>query len=136
MAEGWATYSTFLMDEAGFNTPEEHISELHSSVRLAARTVVDANLHSGRFTFEDGVRYYTKEIGMPAQAAHNEVVKNSMFPGTGAMYLLGLDAILRLRQELSVRGGSSFSFKRFHTLLLGFGSIPVSMVSRELLRRN
>jgi hypothetical protein len=134
MAEGWATYSTLLMDEAGFNTPEEHIAELHSSVRLAARTVVDANLHSGRFTFEDGVNYYVREIGMTPKAAHGEAVKNSMFPGTGAMYLLGLDQILRLRQDLSAKEGSSFSLRRFHSSLLGFGSIPVAMVSRELLR--
>jgi len=136
MAEGWATYSTLLMDEAGFNTPEEHIAELHSSIRLAARTVVDANLHSGRFTFEDGVNYYTREIGMAPKAAHSEVVKNSMFPGTGAMYLLGLDAILRLRQDLSAKEETSFSLKRFHTLLLSFGSIPVKMVSRELQRQD
>ncbi len=133
MAEGWATYSTLLMDEAGFNTPEEHIAELHSSVRLAARTVVDANLHSGKFTFEDSVNYYVKEIGMSPKAAHNEVVKNSMFPGTGAMYLLGLDQILRLRQDLSSKEGSNFSLKRFHTSLLGIGSIPLAMISKELL---
>ncbi len=133
MAEGWATYSTLLMDEAGFNTPEEHIAELHSSMRLAARSVVDAGLHSGRFSFEDGVNYYVSEIGMTPKAAHNEVVKNSMLPGTGAMYLLGLDGILDLRKSLSAKEGSGFNLKRFHNSLLSYGSIPVAIVSKELL---
>lgn len=133
MAEGWATYSTLLMDEVGFNSPEEHVAEIHSSVRLAARSVVDANLHSGRFSFEDGVKYYVEEVGMAPKAARNEVVKNSMFPCTGAMYLLGLDGILNLRNRMSARMKESFSLKQFHNSLLSFGSIPVSIVSRELL---
>ena len=93
MAEGWASYSTDLMDEFGFNSAAEHIAELHSRLRLTARAVVDANLHLGRFSFEDAVSFYIKEVSMSPKAAHNEVVKNSMFPGTGAMYLLGMDKI-------------------------------------------
>lgn len=133
MAEGWATYSTHLMDEVGFNSPEEHVAELHSSMRLAARSVVDANLHSGRFSFKDAVSYYVAEIGMTPKAAHSEVVKNSMFPCTGAMYLLGFDGILDLRDAVQKRDGMGFSIKRFHGSLLNYGSIPVSIVSKELL---
>jgi hypothetical protein len=133
MAEGWATYSTHLMDEAGFNSPEEHVAELHSSMRLAARSVVDANLHSGKFSFKDAVAYYVADIGMTPKAAHSEVVKNSMFPCTGGMYLLGFDGILNLRNAVTKREGLGFSLKRFHRSLLNYGSIPVSMVTRELL---
>jgi len=133
MAEGWATYATHLMDEVGFNTPEEHVAQLHSSMRLTARSVVDANLHSGHFSFNNAVSYYVAEIGMTPKAAYSEVVKNSMFPCTGAMYFLGLDAILKLRSEISKKEGIGFSLKRFHGLLLNYGSIPIPIVSRALL---
>ncbi len=133
MAEGWATYSTALMDEVGFNTPEEHIAELHSQLRLISRAVVDSNLHSGKFSFEDAVNFYVNEVGMTQKAAYNEVVKNSTFPCTGSMYLLGFDGIMNLREEMTLKEGSNFNMQRFHNSLLSFGSVPVSMIRREMV---
>jgi len=133
MAEGWATYSTTLMDEVGFNTQDEHIAELHSQLRLISRSVVDSNLHSGRFSFEDAVNFYVNEVGMTPKAALNEVVKNSAFPCTGSMYLLGLDGIVTLRREIARNEGSNFNIKRFHNSLLSFGSVPVSVIKQEMM---
>ena len=132
MAEGWACYATELMDELGFLTPLERVAQQHTRVRLLARAIVDIELHQGTMSFEDAVRFYAERAEMNADAARAEVVKNSMFPGTGLMYWLGTQGILDLREEMKRREGPRFSLRRFHGELLGYGSIPVPLVARMM----
>jgi uncharacterized protein (DUF885 family) len=133
IAEGWACYATDLMDETDFLTPFESVAEQHTRVRLLARMVVDIELHTGRMTLDDAVAFYQEEVGMSADAARAEGVKNSMFPGTAMMYWLGLTALHELRRELAGRRGAGFSLRAFHDELLSFGSIPV-LLSARLMR--
>jgi hypothetical protein len=130
MAEGWACYATDLMDEHGFLTPEESVSQQHTRARLLARAVVDIGLHEGSLTLDEAVAIYRDRIGMPAPAAQAEACKNSMFPGTALMYWLGADGIHRLRRERERIEGASFSLRRFHDRLLSFGAIPVPLIAR------
>jgi uncharacterized protein (DUF885 family) len=130
MAEGWACYATELMAEHGFLTPREQLSELHTRVRMAARAICDVRLHTGRWTIDDAASFYQRAAAMPAAAARAEAEKNSMFPGTALMYLMGNDGILGLRRELAARPG--FSLRGFHDRLLAFGSVPVSLIAAEM----
>ncbi|HVT41070.1 MAG TPA: DUF885 family protein [Gemmatimonadaceae bacterium] len=135
MAEGWACYATDLMEELGFLTPLEEVSQQHSRVRLLARAVVDIGLHQGSMTFADAVRFYQEHARMPHSAALAEATKNSMFPCTAIMYWLGTQGIHELRRELELRRGPTFSLRQFHDELLGYGSIPVPLVARIMLER-
>jgi pyrroline-5-carboxylate reductase len=65
-----------------------------------------------------------------AAAAHAEAVKNSLFPGTALEYLVGTDAIHRLRRDLAARPG--FELGAFHDRLLAHGSIPVTLAAAAL----
>ncbi len=133
MTEGWACYATALMEEVGFLTPLERVSELHSRVRFLGRAIVDISLHQRSMTFDEAVRFYVDQVGMAEPVARNEVTKNSMFPGTGLMYWLGMQGILDLRDELRRRHGAGFALKQFHDDLLEHGSMPVPMVARRML---
>ena len=133
MAEGWACYATELMDEIGFLSQIERVSEQHSRLRFLARAIVDIELHQGTMQLRDAVHFYVAQVGMPADAAHAEAVKNSMFPGTAIMYWLGTQGILDLRERLRQRRGAGFSLRQFHDELLGWGSLPVPLVSRLML---
>jgi len=130
MAEGWACYATDLMDEVGFLTPDESLSQQHTRARLAARAVVDIGLHEGSLSFDQGVAVYRDRIGMPPDAARAEACKNSMFPGAALMYWLGTDALHRLRAARERVDGAAFDLQRFHDRVLSFGSIPVPLVER------
>lgn len=134
MAEGWACYATDLAGEAGALTPLEAYGEVHGRVRMAARAVVDVQLHRGRMTLEDAVAYYRSQAGMSAEAARGEAVKNSMFPGGALMYLMGTDAIHRLRRETMRRQGPAFDLRRFHDTFLSYGSVPVSLIAKAMTR--
>lgn len=130
MTEGWACYATDLAGEAGLLTPLEQYSERHTRLRMCARAVVDVRLHQGRWTLEEGARYYEQHAGMSEAAARAEVVKNSMFPGAAVIYVMGGDAIHRLRRDLSPRPG--FLLRAFHDELLSYGSVPVALVAEAM----
>jgi hypothetical protein len=130
MAEGWACYATDLMDQCGFLTPAESVSQQHTRARLLARAVVDIGLHERSMDFDAAVAVYRDRIGMPHEAAVGEACKNSMFPGTALMYWLGAEGIHRLRRERERVEGAAFSVRRFHDRLLSYGSIPVPLIAR------
>lgn len=131
MAEGWACYVTDLVDEAGFLTPAEQYAQHQTRLRIAARAVVDVRLHHGRWSLADAAAFYEQRVGMPAAAAHAEAVKNSLFPSTASMYLAGWQAIRNARREFLRK---PVSLREFHERFLSFGSIPVSLVAKALLR--
>ena len=133
MAEGWACYATQLMDELGFLSPLEQVSEQHSRVRFLARAIVDIGFHEGSLSFHDAIDLFTTEAGMEPSVAQAEVVKCSMFPGTAIMYWLGTQTILEMRAQRRRTQGPAFTLRAFHDELLGYGSIPVPLVSRLML---
>jgi uncharacterized protein (DUF885 family) len=130
LAEGWACYATDLAEEIGLLTPAERFAQHSARLRMAARAVVDIRLHQGRFTLQEAADFYARRVGMPANQAFAEALKNSLFPGAACMYLAGWDGIWRLRREFADARGTSL--RAFHDGLLSFGSVPVSLVGRAL----
>lgn len=132
MAEGWACYATGLMGELGGLSPLESVAERHSAVRQLVRAVVDLSFHAGELSFDEAVALFVGRAGMDPAVARAEVVKCSMFPGTAAMYWIGTQGILDLRDRVRARDGAGFDLKAFHDDLLGHGSIPVPLVARMM----
>ncbi|MEO5761274.1 MAG: DUF885 family protein [Vicinamibacteria bacterium] len=135
MAEGWACYATDLMGEAGFLTPLERYAERQGRARMCARAIVDVKVHRGEWTLDQAARFYEEDALMPRAAAMSEAVKNSMFPATAVMYLMGRDAIHRLRSEMQRLQGREFSLKGFHDEFLSYGSIPVRLIAAAMKER-
>jgi uncharacterized protein (DUF885 family) len=130
MAEGWACYATEIMEEVGFLTPLESFAERHTRLRMAARALVDIRLHTGKLSLDQAVAFYRERVGMTSAAAKSEAVKNSMFPGTALMYLMGTDTIRQLRDDLSALPG--FELQTFHDRLLSYGSVPVALIADQM----
>ena len=97
-----------------------------------ARAVVDLELHTGRMTFDEAVRFHVEAAQLTPAAAHAEATKCSMFPGTAMMYWLGLRDLWRLRSAEEASRGANFSSKAFHDELLGFGSVPVALAAKVM----
>jgi len=132
-AEGWACYATDLMDEIGFLDPLERLSQAHARLRMATRALVDVRLHQGEWTLEQAAACYRDQVGMSADAAHAEAVKNSLFPGTALMYLTGTEQIHRLRRDLATRQ-KTFTLRTFHDRFLSYGSVPVALIGKAMLQ--
>lgn len=135
MAEGWSCYTTELMDEFGFCTPLESLSQVQSRLRMAARAVVDVELHQGKMTLDEAAAFYRDEAGMADGAAYGEAVKNSMNPGAALMYLTGTDQIHALRREM-IGDRTGLPLRAFHDRFLSHGSIPVSMIAASMRAGN
>jgi uncharacterized protein (DUF885 family) len=133
MAEGWATYATQLLAETDLVAPLERFAARHGRLRAAARALVDIRLHEGRLSLDDAARIYEERAGMSSAAARGEAVKNSMFPGAALIYLVGSDLIRRLRAQAAVRQGSAFDVRAFHDRLLQQGSLPIALITPEML---
>jgi len=135
MAEGWACYATALMEELGFLTPLERVSEQHSRVRFLVRAVGDLAFHAGEMTFDELGGLHEREAGLAPEAARGEAAKCAMFPGTASMYWIGTQGIFDLRASLAASAaarGEPFALGDFHDELLGHGSLPVPLVARMM----
>ena len=132
LAEGWATYSVSLMDEANFLTALESYSLHHARLRACARAIVDVGIHTGKLTLDQARNFYAARVAMSESAARAEAVKNTMFPGAAMMYLIGSDAIVNLRNEMKSKHGAAFNLKNFHDALLSHGSIPVPLIAQSM----
>src|SRR5437773_1063131 len=130
MAEGWACYATDVMEEIGFLDAFDQLALAHTRLRIAARAAVDVRLHTGRWTLEQAEACYRDDVGMSAEAARTEAVKNSMFPATALMYLVGTTLIHTLRRDLA--GTLGFELRSFHDRLLSYGSVPVALASEAM----
>jgi len=130
MAEGWACYVCDLMEEVGFLSPVERVSQQHTRVRILARAVVDLSFHTGRMTSDEAAAFFETHGMMPAAGAAGEALKCAMFPGTASMYWIGTRGIHALRHAVAARAGATFSRRRFHDRFLSYGAIPVGLIAQ------
>ena len=80
-------------------------------------------------SLEEAQRFYLETTRMSERAARAEVTKNSMFPGAAVIYFVGAKLIHELRRELT----PGLELRAFHDAFLSHGSIPVSLIRREML---
>lgn len=128
MVEGWACHAQDLMLELDhFLEPEERLLQKAAERRNMASVLVDLNLHSGAWSFADAQRCYV-DAGFPKARIEGELIRNSMLPGSRAMYWLGTREIRRMRQAW--RG----SARSFHDRLLACGHVPVTWADQAMQR--
>jgi uncharacterized protein (DUF885 family) len=70
---------------------------------------------------------------MERHMAFGEARRYTMSPTYQSSYLLGKEQIVSLRSEFAARAGSNYTPKSFHDKLCSYGSIPVSLIRREIL---
>jgi uncharacterized protein (DUF885 family) len=128
MVEGWASYAQDLLMEArGFYTPEEILLLKHDERRNAARVLVDIKLHIGEWSMREAMAFY-REAGFAPALIEDEVVRNSMLPGSRLIYWLGVEGIKALRKRWK---GDVIEF---HDSLLSYGHVPLAWIGQEMER--
>lgn len=133
--EGWALYTEEMLLRRGFYAPGSAAEGqiLRLSRYRAARVGVDVNLHTGRWTFDQGVKYFMEAGGLDQEAATGEAAGAASEPTQKMTYIRGKFQILRLLGRYRDKMGPGFTLKRFHDDLLANGSLPVSIQSWILL---
>ena len=128
--EGWALYGEEMLMREGLY-PDQSPSQgqvLRLSRYRAARIGVDVNLQTGRWSFEQAVRYFMEAGGLDREAAEGEAAGAASQPSQKIGYMVGKWQIMRLLGRYRDREGSGFRLGAFHDQLISYGSLPLSII--------
>ncbi len=133
--EGWALYGEEMLVREGLYAPESAgaAQVLRLSRYRAARIGVDVNLHTGRWSFEQGVNYFMDGGGLDKEAAEGEAAGAASSPTQKISYITGKWQIMRLLGRYRDAKGADFRLGQFHDDLIAHGSLPVSILTWILL---
>ncbi|MFZ0646231.1 MAG: DUF885 family protein, partial [Candidatus Acidiferrales bacterium] len=98
-----------------------------------ARAIVDPNLASGTWTFDQAVQFFAHETGFSPAQAKAAVSAIALGPGYVIAYTAGRRQIETLLPEYWAQAGANASLHDFHVRLLCYGTTPLSIVGPELL---
>jgi uncharacterized protein (DUF885 family) len=133
--EGWALYGEEMLMRTGLypnNSPAQG-QILRLSRYRAARIGVDVNLHTGKWSFEQAVKYFMEAGGLDREAAEGEAAGAAASPTQKITYMTGKWQIMRLLGKYRDKQGANFRLGQFHDDLLKNGSMPLSIVEWLLL---
>ena len=124
--EGWALYSEQLAVEVGMTKNlYDELGVLQSEMFRANRLVVDTGLHYKKWSREKAMDYMKKTTGMSDTEVRVEIERYIVWPGQATSYKMGMLKILELRQKAKDVLGESFDIKKFHTVVLDQGIVPL-----------
>ncbi|MFZ2030696.1 MAG: DUF885 family protein [Vitreimonas sp.] len=128
-AEGWGLYAEQLADEMGVyaNNPFGKLGYLQSAAFRASRLVCDTGLHTKRWTREQAIQSMAQATGRPVTAVTTEVERYCVWPGQACAYMVGRQALNRMRDHARETLGSTFDLKGFHDTVLTNGATPLSV---------
>ena len=133
--EGWALYGEEMLMQTGLypnNSPAQG-QILRLSRYRAARIGVDVNLHTGRWSFEQAVKYFMDAGGLDREAAEGEAAGAASSPTQKISYIVGKWQIMNLLGRYKDRQRDNFRLGQFHDDLIKNGSLPVSVIEWILL---
>jgi len=133
--EGWALYGEEMLMRTGLypnNSPAQG-QILRLSRYRAARIGVDVNLHTGRWSFDQAVKYLMDAGGLDREAAEGEAAGAASSPTQKISYIVGKWQIMNLLGRYKDRQGENFQLGQFHDDLIKNGSLPVSVIEWILL---
>jgi uncharacterized protein (DUF885 family) len=133
--EGWALYGEEMLMRTGLypnNSPAQG-QILRLSRYRSARIGVDVNLHTGRWNFEQAVKYFMEAGGLDREAAEGEAAGAASSPHQKISYIIGKWQIMNLLGRYKDRQGDNFRLGQFHDDLIKNGSLPVAIIEWILL---
>ncbi len=134
--EGWAEYAATLTGEMGlYDDPFDRYGRLVFDAFLTSRLVVDTGMNSLGWSWERAKEYMrTHTLATPAEIDSDTLRYACGIPAQALAYKLGDEEILRMRANVQERLGDRFSFRDFHSAILGAGGIPLPVLEWHLDR--
>ena len=135
LVEGWALYTEEMLMRTGLY-PDDSAAQgqiLRLSRYRAARVGADVNLHTGRWSFEQAVKYFMEAGGLDRESAEGEAAGALASPSQKITYMVGKWQVMRLLGRYRDHEGPKYSLGAFHDALLANGSLPLSVVEWLLL---
>lgn len=133
--EGWALYVERLAKEMGFYTdPYSDFGRLGREIWRAIRLVVDTGIHAKGWSEEQALAYYSANSPQPIGKIRSEIRRYFVTPGQATSYKVGMQKILQLRDRARTALGKRYDQRMFHEIVLGSGSLPLSILEMQVDR--
>jgi uncharacterized protein (DUF885 family) len=131
--EGWALYAETLGHEMGlFTDPEAYFGHLNAELMRAVRLVVDTGIHAKGWSREQAITYMATALGWSEARAKNQIERYMVWPAQALAYKSGSLKILELRERARAALGDKFTLTRFHEVVIGDGTLPLSILERRV----
>ena len=126
--EGWALYAERLAAEIGVyaSDPLSNFGRLDYELLRAARLIVDTGIHYYRWTREEALDAMTDV--MEGGHFNHEIERYSLYPGQATAYMVGMLAVLDVRDSIGVSTDDPEAMANFHETLLGQGNVPLTLL--------
>jgi uncharacterized protein (DUF885 family) len=133
--EGWALYAETLGKEMGlFSKPEDYFGHLNDEMLRAARLVVDTGMHTKGWTREQAIKYFQETLGYTEADSRAQIERYMVWPAQALGYKIGALKIIELRKRAEAALGSKFNLPKFHEIVLGEGTLPLSLLEAKVDR--
>jgi uncharacterized protein (DUF885 family) len=135
--EGWGLYAESLGPDLNmYQNPYERYGRLQSELMRALRLVTDTGLHYYGWTREQAVATMSKSKGgwINDEVVSSEVDRYIAIPGQALAYKVGELKIKELRARAESKLGPKFDIREFHDVVLRNGSLPLTLLEREVDR--
>lgn len=131
--EGWALYAESLGYETDmYKDLYQKYGALTFEMWRACRLVVDAGIHSKKWTREQGVQFMMTHASNSELDTRSEVDRYIVWPGQALAYKIGELKIKALRKKAETELGSKFDIKKFHDAVLENGAIPLAILEENI----
>ncbi len=131
--EGWALYSERLGIEMGFyGDPYDNFGRLLYEIWRACRLVVDTGMHAFGWPREQAIEFMLENSALSRLNIETEVDRYINWPGQACAYKIGELKIRDLRRLAEQRLGERFDLRGFHDVVLGAGSIPLTVLEKRV----
>ncbi len=134
-SEGWALYAESLGPDLGLYTdPYQYFGRLEGELFRAIRLVVDTGLHSKGWTREQALDYIVANSATSEARRVAETERYIAIPGQALAYKIGQLKISELRARAERELGPKFDLRRFHTVVLINGALPLDVLEANVDR--
>ncbi|MFZ6734474.1 DUF885 domain-containing protein [Undibacterium sp. Ji42W] len=136
MVEGWAVYSERMMLESGYggNTPEIWLMYYKWNLRAVCNTILDYQVHVLGMTEAEAKDFLMNQAFQTKAEADGKWLRVQYTSVQLTSYFSGYSEILEFREQLKKDRGDKFKLKQFHEQFLSYGSAPVGMIKKLMLK--
>jgi uncharacterized protein (DUF885 family) len=135
-SEGWAAYTEHLGKEVGlYQDVYSRLGKWEWDLVRSTRVVLDVGINLLSWSNARALRFWKRHVPNQDAIAIREIDRMRRWPGQVLSYKVGAIAILGLREYAVKHEESSFDIKKFHSLVLGRGSVPLDVLENVLRDR-
>lgn len=132
-SEGWGLFTEEMMYEQGFLTGDDvRLTQLRNRLWRAARVILDVSLHTNRMSFDEAVDFLAGKVRFERYAAELEVGMYTERPTYVLGYLIGMQEIVKIRDDYIERYGEPSPPSELYDRLLSVGALPPDLVREAL----